>query len=374
MKKKLPALSIILSTHASIDGFKKVGMFYRYKLLFQEYSRYFEVFVYSSDAINYSKELGIVHYHIPWIPKTFGWHHLIYYLWLVWKSPMMKGVIKVFGSNIPTLPIVKLLSDKKMVVTYQWDYANTTRNNESGGLKHWLPPILEKLAMRPADRIFVTTESLQGYVQRIYAKPTILIPNWVDLKGTGIFKKKSDRDKTMILFAGRLVWSKGVDVLLAAFVKIKHEYAEMRLVICGDGEEREKLEQKVDIEEIPDVEFRGVLPNREVLDLMQQTSFFVLPTINMEGHPKALVEAMASGAFCIGSDVPGIRDVIKDGVTGLLVKPNDPDELFLAIKRLIMDNGLWKEVSEKARSEAEKYDFNFVVQKDISELLSMATD
>jgi glycosyltransferase involved in cell wall biosynthesis len=372
MNKKRPVLSIIRSTHASLEGFKKTGLLYREKKLFQEYSKYFDVFVYSSDSADYSKELGIVHVHNPRIPKSFGWHHLVYYLWLIWKSPKMKGIIKVFGSNIPTLPIVKLFSGNKLVVTYEWDYANTTRQNENSGLKHWLPPILERMGMLSADLIMVTTESLQDYVHQMYAKPTVLLPNWVDrseIQGKGYV-----RDKDLILFAGRLVWSKGVDVLLDAFRKIKQEYPKMRLVICGDGEEREILKQKVTVEAIRDVEFTGVLPNTEVLNLMQRANYFVLPTVNTEGHPKVLIEAMACGAICIGSDIPGIRDIIKDKRTGVLVRPNDSNGLYLVIKQLIEDNNLCKQIRETVVKEVEKYDFKVVVQKEISELLSISVN
>ena len=66
---------------------------------------------------------------------------------------------------------------------------------------------------------------------------------------------------------------------------------------------------------VTDVEFYGRVSNADVLQLMWSATIFVLPTLTMEGHPKALIEVMAFGA----SDVVGNEDVILNGETGLLV-------------------------------------------------------
>ena len=150
LSKPKQVLSIIHSTHASLSAFQSAGLLDRHRSLLQEYSRHFDVHVYSSDTKDFSAYLGVQHKPMPWLPNRFGWKHLCFYLWLVIKAPGMRGVIRVIGSNIPTLAAVKLLSRCPMMVTYQWDYSGQTMKNERRGLKYWLAPLLERAALMPA--------------------------------------------------------------------------------------------------------------------------------------------------------------------------------------------------------------------------------
>jgi glycosyltransferase involved in cell wall biosynthesis len=175
----------------------------------------------------------------------------------------------------------------------------------------------------------------------------------------------------MILYAGRLHPSKGVDVLIRAFARIKPGFPNARLLICGDGEERARLESLIASLKINDVEFRGVLPNAEVLRLMAQTAIFVLPTVTMEGHPKSLIEAMASGAACVVSDVPGNREMVEPERTALIVPPKDVNVLACALERLLADRELRTQLGESAYKHAEKYNFELIVNQEKRSLLDL---
>jgi len=369
--ERRPSLTIIQSTHASLWGLQQSGLLDRHKRLLDEYNKMFHVVLYTCDETDYSTMLGVDHHPVPWLPRRFGWRHLVFYLWLIWRAPQMKGVIKVFGSNIPTLPLVKLLSRRPMIVTYQFDYAEQTRKNERTGLKHWLAPLLERFALSPADLVVVTAGWLEDKVRRVYHKETVLLPNWVDMSVLEQVGVGEARDEAMILYCGRLHWSKGVNVLLSAFAGIKRQYPDARLVICGEGEEREDLEGQTKSLGVDSVEFQGRLPNSEVLRLMSAAAIFVLPTLTMEGHPKALIEAMACGAACIASNVPGNSDVIMDGETGLLVPPGNVDALAGTLNRLIKDSYLRKRLSSNAQRDAHAFDFLNVVPADMKIIQSM---
>ena len=366
-----PTLIVIQSTHASLSGFKSTGLFDRHKRLLKEYSKTFRVVLYSSDTIDYSKELGVEHRHVPWLPKAFGWRHAVFYVWLVLQAPRMKGVIKVFGSNIPTLPSVRFFSRQRMLVTYQWNYVEQTRRNEPRGLRHWLAGLLERLALKCADIVLVTTPRLQEKVRKVYNKPTVLVPNWVDLTQINI-SANSVRNNYQILYAGRLHKSKGVDYLIKAFAQVKQKHALASLIICGAGEEEMKLQAIVQQLGVRDVVFKGSVLNEQVLKLMQSAAIFVLPTLTMEGHPKALIEAMACGAACVASDIPGNRDVITSGQSGILVPASDVDALADALERLLGDKSLRDHLGQAAQAKASQYSFSKIVSREIQMLAALA--
>jgi glycosyltransferase involved in cell wall biosynthesis len=176
----------------------------------------------------------------------------------------------------------------------------------------------------------------------------------------------------MILYAGRLHPSKGVDVLIRAFARIKPGFPNARLLICGDGEERARLEALAASLNVSDVELRGVVPNAQILRMMAQAAIFVLPTITMEGHPKALIEAMASGVACIVSDVPGNREMVEPERTALIVPPKDVHALACALERLLGDRALRGILGENAREEAKRFNWINVVSCEINVLSALA--
>ncbi|MCX5829826.1 MAG: glycosyltransferase [Deltaproteobacteria bacterium] len=280
----------------------------------------------------------------------------------------MKGVIKVFGSNIPTLPLVKILSRRPMMVTYQFDYAEGTRMNDKKGLKYLLAPLLERLALWPADLVLVTAKWLEEKIQTVYAKKTILLPNWVDLSSVALASKEVVRNNHLILYAGRLNWIKGINVLIDAFARVKLLHPDARLVICGAGEEEEKLCAQAEALGLTDVQFKGRVSNADVLELMQSAAIFVLPTLTMEGHPKSLIEAMVCGAACIVSNVPGNSDAIIDGETGLLFPPGDVDALAGSLNCLLKDSNLRKRLSSNAHLSARTFNFAHIVNLEIQTL------
>jgi glycosyltransferase involved in cell wall biosynthesis len=372
MPRSRPVLTVIQSTHASLEGFRATGLFERHARLLQEYAQHFQVVVYSSDEMDWSTALGVEHRAVPWLPRQFGLRHAIYYLWLVHQAPHMRGVIKVVGSNIPTLPLVKRLSGCPMVVTYQYDYAGfAALINGPGSWQAWLARRMQALALRPADQVFVTTPTLEAKAQRLGAKATLLVPNWVDFRQIDA-DQQAVRDPSRILFAGRLHPTKGLHVLLKAFALVKTQHPEASLVLCGAGQERDRLEAAVRSQDLVSVIFTGRRLQADVLGMMRRAAIFVLPTLTSEGHPKALIEAMACGAVCVATDVEGNRDVITCGEDGWLVPPGQPEALGQAILRLLDDASLRERLSRQAQANARRYDFGAVVPHEIAALEALA--
>ncbi len=358
-----PVLTIILSTHYSLDGAELSGYLSRWKVLFQEYQKNYDVVVYSSDSKEYFQDLNIKHFPLGIRRKIFFFWHLIYFVWLLFQSSKMEGVIKVYGSNIPTLPIVKLISKRPLIVTYEWQYAEEVLRDKTNILRKILAYPMEKLALTSTDLIIVSTHSLQNIIEARYRKSVLLLPNWVDLRN--IYAKISyGPKKKNILYAGRLVPIKGVEILIRAFSQLRNRYTETKLIICGMGRDEINLKKiAVQIGE-ERIEFRGAIPNNDVLALMKENMIFVLPTITMEGHPRALIEAMASGMACIATNVPGNNDVITNEETGLLVPKNDVGFLQNAIESLLINSDLCAKLGQNAMSVAKRFDLLTILDQE----------
>lgn len=151
-------------------------------------------------------------------------------------------------------------------------------------------------------------------------------------------------DTPVVGAVGRLEAVKGFDVLLQSFAKV---HTRGRLVIVGDGSQREELERQSEALGVADrVYFAGYIPDAERapggFDVM------VVPS-RQEALPLACLEAMAAGTPIVASDVGGLPEVIVDGETGLIVPPDDVGALTAAIKSLLEDGPRAREMGRQGR-------------------------
>ncbi len=141
-----------------------------------------------------------------------------------------------------------------------------------------------------------------------------------------------------VLFAGRLEKEKGVHILLEALKYVKEAVPSVRLLIAGDGSYRQHLEELVERLELSQhVSFLGWLAPEEIREAYRKAWVLVLPSIWAEGLGMVLVEAGLMGRPVIGSDLGGIRDIIRDGYNGYLVPPGDARALAEAMLRMLKD-------------------------------------
>lgn len=139
------------------------------------------------------------------------------------------------------------------------------------------------------------------------------------------------------LIVGRLASTeryKGHDLLLGLWPRLLGHCPEARLVIAGDGDDRARLEAAAG--RLGDaVRFAGRVTDATLGDLYRDCAFFVMPSRD-EGFGLVFLEAMRTGRACIGS--PGsAAEIIEDGVTGLIVDPDDPEQVLKALVRLFQD-------------------------------------
>lgn len=141
----------------------------------------------------------------------------------------------------------------------------------------------------------------------------------------------------LVLWTGRLDPIKGLSTLLKALAQVDPGQS-AHLLLAGDGPLRDDLEREALALGIEDrMHVLGV--RRDVPSLLHSVDLFVFPS-RTEGLPNALLEAMAAGLPIITTDVPGCRDLIDDGQTGLIVPRDDTSALAGAIDRLLRDDDL----------------------------------
>ncbi|UZJ37309.1 glycosyltransferase family 4 protein [Prosthecochloris sp. SCSIO W1103] len=206
-----------------------------------------------------------------------------------------------------------------------------------------------------ADAIIVTTNSMKkSIVSRLPGaehKITV-IPNYVD---TQLFKPKKTQKEYDVIFIGRFSEQKNLHSLLETVTQLN-----CKTLIIGHGSNAQKLHNQYPSAQI---HWLGNIPNSHLPDYINKAKVFVLPS-HYEGHPKTLIEAMACGSAVVGSDAPGIREVISHNNNGLLTK-NDSASLLGPISRLLKDTAMVNQLGQKARCFAIKnYSLEVLAEKE----------
>jgi glycosyltransferase involved in cell wall biosynthesis len=163
-------------------------------------------------------------------------------------------------------------------------------------------------------------------------------------------------DPAVILYAGRLEKTKGVDDLVRAFKDVIVKFPKAQLRLAGEGAYGSQLNELVkELGITSQVKFLGMLSPDKLAKEYQKASVFVLPSIWPETFGKVGVEAMSAGRPVIATDVGGVRDWLRNGKNGFLVKPQKPDDIAAKLTLLLSDPELMKSMSEAAQKDAQKF-------------------
>ena len=226
-------------------------------------------------------------------------------------------------------------------------------------------PILRRI-YRNAGGIVSVSGELRDAALRIDPNlPIEVIPNGVD---TARFSAKGERNSPgsppELLFVGRLKVFKGVQYALRALPEIEKRLGSpVRFTVAGDGPYRSTLEavaQQVCSQfELQSVtRFVGWLDEDAITAAYESASLLLLPSA-AEGHPNVLLEGMAMGLPCVGSDAPGTRDIVSADV-GILVTPTDTDAIARAVVQVLAHDETWRRMSQSARAKAESFSWDDV--------------
>jgi glycosyltransferase involved in cell wall biosynthesis len=289
--------------------------------------------------------------------------------WLYRRDVRAAAVLKTNqASGAWTAILAKWLTRRPLVVRcgYAWSF---NRDREGGAAwRRALIRLLERLAVRAADLVVVTTREAGAYLVTAHGvAPARLrvVPNHVDVERFA--PGGAERDEARVLFVGRLSPEKNLATLVDAVAAVPG----LRLDLIGAGPERETLARRAAAAGAR-VQFRGTVPNDVLPRELNRAAMFALPS-RYEGQPKALLEAMACGLPVLGADVPGIRELVRHGETGWLCAP-DAAALAAGLRDLRADPALRHRLGKNARAMVEReFSLDAVAARELAVLREAAS-
>ena len=209
----------------------------------------------------------------------------------------------------------------------------------------------EKVALNLADGITVVSKEGYNYYTEMGFN-VVQIPNAIDLN---IIPKKSTKQfENQIIFAGRLSKEKGIEILLETATHLPDNY---HLLIAGSGPLEEKVRNLADKK--TNVHYLGYQSKQNLLSLIQGSDLLIQPSLE-EGISSTLLEAMACGTCILASNIEGISELVENNKSGLLVEPNNSDELLNKILDLLPKKEKRLRMANEGLEIVKKYDWKRV--------------
>jgi glycosyltransferase involved in cell wall biosynthesis len=179
---------------------------------------------------------------------------------------------------------------------------------------------------------------------------------------TNFFKpgKRQIKNKEIIIsFVGRMIKTKGPQILLNVAKELVQKYPNIKFIFAGSGD----FYKQLSAQDEPRINFVGALNRNQVAQLLTNTDIFVLPSSHHEGLPTGILEAGASGCVVVATNKGGIKEVISDNKTGLLIKPTE-DSLQGALEKLIKDQSLRIKLSKTLQDKIKKeFDWKIIASQ-----------
>lgn len=180
-------------------------------------------------------------------------------------------------------------------------------------------------------------------------------------------------DPVIIVSVGRAVEKKGYDILLKALALLRPKHS-FRFVHIGDGDRLPELKalcSSLGLDAF--VEWKGALPQADVLTLYRQAHIFALACRiardgDRDGLPNVIVEACSQGLVCVSTNVSGVPELLTNDIDGLLVEPDDAQAMANALERLITNPALRQRLGEAAEKRVRQH---FDYRSSIGQLLEL---
>ena len=352
-----------------------------------------EVIVYTSDVDNdYSrvseniKEIdGIeVHYFRNLTTKTTPYKVFIVPSMVSTLKKTIKSfdVIHIHGHRSFQTPEICKLSKSKAVPYIIQAHGTLPRIMAKQRLKWIYDVFFGYRLLRDASKVIALSQTeVEQYMGMGVAEEKIaVIPNGIDLSEygdlppKGCFKKRFgiDEDEKIVLYLGRIHRIKGIDILVKAFARIVEKLDDVRLVVVGPDDgflgELEALTKALKIED--NVLISDALYGKDKLEAYVDADVYVLPS-RYETFPMSLLEAYSCAKPVVCSKVCGLKDLVIDGVTGLLVEEEDVSQLAHSILSMLNADDRAKEMGMRGKRFVKK---SFTLEKVVDKLEKLYED
>ena len=291
-------------------------------------------------------------------------------------------VVHIHGHRSFQNPAICKLSKSKAVPYIIHAHGTLPRIMAKQRLKWIYDVLFGYRLLRDASRVIALNqmEAEQYRGMGVPEEKIAVIPNGIDLSEyadlplKGSFKKKFNinDDEKIVLYLGRIHKIKGIDILVEAFADIVEKLEGVRLVVVGpdDGHlgELEVLTNDLKIKD--NVLILGPLYDKDKLEAYVDADVCVLPS-RYETFPMSLLEAYACANPIVCSKVCGLKDLVIDDVTGLLVEEENVSQLAHSILSMLNDGDRAKEMGMRGRRFVEE---NFTLEKTVSKLEKIYED
>ena len=180
--------------------------------------------------------------------------------------------------------------------------------------------------------------------------------------------KPIDPKSNLIAYVGRIEKLKGVEYLIRAMPKIIRKYPNVILAIAGAGHYEDHLKRTVkELKIEQNVNFLGHLRREQLFDLYKRLKILIVPSIWPEPFGKIGIEAMSVGRPVIATNIGGISEWLLNGETGFLIPPKDSSMIADKVIELLSNQALLKDMSYKARIQAE----NFSIEEHVKKIVKL---
>ena len=245
----------------------------------------------------------------------------------------------------------------RIVVCRKASILCTSHGGDLFSLKGGLAQAMKRYVFGRCDRVTVVSRAMKEHLQRMGWKTHHVSVQSMGVDLAGRFTPDSNAAREAdIVFVGRLVEKKGVKTLIEAVSYLIPEQPSLRLRIVGDGPEKAllvQLAEKLNVTE--HIDFIGAIPNEEVPAFYRSARIAVVPSVvasdgDQEGLGLVAVEALGCGCATIVSDLPALRDVVRDAETGLVFPAGNSIELGRKIRQLLADEELLERLAGNGRT------------------------
>jgi len=210
------------------------------------------------------------------------------------------------------------------------------------------------LSLRRADHIFCLNDQDRDYLAARYGIPHRQVTRIFPAADAAYAAAAADRDYTRaarLLFAATWRKNKGIEDLVPAFVTLAARHPSLELTVLGAGVPHETVWAAFPEAIRHRIRCIQTRTEAETAAAFAEADLFVLPSL-FEGTPLTLMEAMASGLPTVTTATAGMKDVIRDGATGLLVPIRSPEAIAAALERLLQGPTVRASLGHAARTEA----------------------
>lgn len=228
-------------------------------------------------------------------------------------------------------PLYAKMIGAKLVLTDHCAYHPVSSNELVSFIVRLIEATIVRFSLKFYSQILVENKKTKNFLKKNFGTDSkVAYP--------GLFEdvkvKRGENKRLKVVYVGRLIESKGVRELL----KASKEFKDVDFILAGEGSLLGEF--KKEAKKLKNLKVLGALNRKEVMKLLKTSDIFAYPTWHSEGLPLALVQAGQAGISVVATDCGAIDEIIKDGDTGILVKPGDSKAFREALGRLIVSKKL----------------------------------